>query len=208
MVVTLPHEIGLRYGNTPQREFKIGVAVPCYKEDVNFLHTCRESIENLDPQPYVTAININWDSNLSEARKRLFEHLFYEEKCDVILQDSVDFYLFPHILRKVKRKRIISFAPLSLKYWELSLTFFRLVFPIGWSGCYNLPREYWEAYKDQFDGYDSSIWRQVGRFNYDFPRGYAYYSLRPYRKESVQELLSHMSLLKKLKWRFTRLGVG
>jgi len=112
-------------------------------------------------------------------------------------------------LRYVKRDRVVSFAPLCLRRYDLTFALYHLLFPMmGWSGCYSLPVEYWERFRDKFDDYDSSIWRGIGRFNYDFCRHFSYYSMRPYRKSSVKELLSGKSLFGRLVWRMFRLGVG
>ena len=205
----MPHQMHVFKGSTPQREFKIGIAIPCYKKDQGFLDTCLEAIENLNPQPYVTVVNLNWASSLKEARKQLFEYIFKNEKCDVILQNSVDFYLMADILKHVRRNRIVSFNPLCLRRYALSFSLYHLLFPkMGWSGCYSMPIEYWNCYKHRFDGYDSSILRQVGRFKYDFHIPFIYYNLRPYRKSSVQEFLKTKPLFKRVLWRMARMGIG
>lgn len=205
----MPHFFRSYEGLKPQRGFKIGIAVPCFLDDDTFLDVCLEAIKNLNPQPYVTVVDRNFGSCLDDVRRGLFDYLFYGEGCDVVLQNSVDFYLFPKILRYVKRNRVVSFAPLSLRRYDVSFAFYHLLFPMmGWSACYSLPIEYWERFKDVFNGYDSSIWKAIGRFHYDFHSRFSYYSLRPYSKLSVEKLLANKSLFKRFVWRMFRLGIG
>jgi len=195
-------------GSEPQRNFKIGIAIPCYEADGIFLETCLNAIRNLNPQPYITVVDVNWDELFNQARKDLSEYLFCEEKCDVVLHGLVDCYLLPKMLNHVKRNRIVSFASLSLKRYDLTFALYHLLFRnMGWEGIYSLPIETWEQFKDEFEDYDSGIWRTVGRFQYDFCRRYSYYSLRSYKKSSVQELLKTKSLFKKLVWRMMRMGI-
>lgn len=205
----MTHSFHVLKGSKPQRGFKIGVAIPCFHGDIAFLTTCLSAIERLNPQPFVTVVDVNRNSNIDEARSKLFEYLFYAEGCDVVLQNSVDFYVFKNILKYVKRNRVVSFNLLCLRRYDLSFALYHLLFPsMGWTGCYSMPIEYWEKLKHAFDGFDSSVWLQLGRFNYDFHKRYSYYSLRPYRKESMEQFLKTKSLWKRVFWRWFRMGIG
>ena len=205
----MPHEFHIYKGRAPQRDFKIGVAVPCYIDDVKFLERCLEAIERLNPQPYLTIIDVNWGSDLCDVRTKLFNRVF-EEGCDVVFQNSADFYLMPDVLKYVSRDKIVSFNPICLRRYDLTFGLYHMLFfsKMGWTGCYSMPKPYWLKYKDKFTGDDGSIWRQVGRFRYDFHLGYGYYNMRPYRKSSIEAYLATLTLPKRLLWRMVRMGIG
>jgi len=203
----MPHKIEVLRTVREQRSFKIGIAIPCQRADRKFLGVCLEAVKKLDPQPHLVAININWNENVNLARQELFKVLFHKN-CDVVLQNSVDFYLFPQILKYVKRNRIVSFAPLSKKPYDMTIALYRVLIPFGRSDCYSMPREYWKTHQ-YFDSWEGSkFWKRIGRFNYDFPINFLYYSLRPYKKSSVKKDLAKRSILSRFMWCFTRLGIG
>lgn len=192
-------------GQKPQREFKIGIAIPCHKTDIDFLKYSLHSIKNLNPQPYLTIININEGKTLKEIRSSLF-NLLIKNKCDVIFQNSADFYLFKNILKHVKREKVCSFADLSKKPHDLTRCFLRLFLRNGWSGCYSMPKEIWlNLFQYYFDGTDTSVWKTIGKFNYDFRVTFSYYALRPYRKETTLEQLKQFPLWKRIMWQIMRL---
>lgn len=198
------HKIYIIKGGQPQRGFKIGLAVPCHISDTEYLHYSLASIQRLNPQPYATIVDINENSNLKDVRTLLFEILI-NMGCDVIFQVSADFYLLPDILKYVQRKRVCSFNNFSKRRYTLIMWTIKFVFRNGWTGCYSLPKEYWSLFKGKFDGTDSSIWKMIGRFNYQYMITPKWKALRPYQPSSVRKLLATKPLWKRIIWQWIRL---
>lgn len=64
----------------------------------------------------------------------------------------------------------------------------------------------WEKQvKPVFDGFDTSVHLILGKRDYVFVRHPQYYAMRPWKKDTTEQLLSTMSILQKLKWRALRL---
>lgn len=202
----MTHSITCFEGGKFHRDFKVGVAVPCFFGDVCYLGQCFESIHGLFPQPSFVAVDVNLNSSKTESRRKLFDFLFFEKGCDVVLVCDVDFYLLPKILWFVKKDRVVSFPALTLRRWDLPLVFIWLLFG-GWGGCYSMPLKVWKVYGSRFEDLDSGIWHVLGKWNFDFHKGFCYYALRPYAKESVCKLLSQFPLWKRVLWSLTRLGL-
>lgn len=184
---------------------KIGIAIPCHVDDRLYLEECLKSVANLDPQPFCHLINLNrGEISLKQIRSNLFDELF-DKQCDVVLNCSSDFWLFPHILAHVRRDIVSDFCSLQNRLLaDVISTGIHLFYPDCWTGCYSLPINVWkETIKPSWDGSDGSIKQILGR-NYKFVKKPLYYAMRPWRKETTEPFLATMPLLKRLKWRMLR----
>lgn len=183
---------------------KVGIAIPCHEDDLPIFRNCRESLCNLNPQPYRVAIDVNkGNKSLMEIRQNLFEGL-YALGCDVVLQCSADFYLFPHILRHVSTREVVTFTNLNRRRWDLFFTLHGLLLRNrSWTGCYSIPRDLWfDLVRDQFDGTDSSVAKAVGRWKV---KALQYYALRPYDEENTRKLLASFPFWKRVLWQLVRM---
>lgn len=182
---------------------KVGIAVPCHINDIRLLNVCLSSISKLDPQPFDVSIDVNkGEKTLREIRAGLFDSLF-DEGCDVVLQCSCDFSLFPHILKYVSETKVVTFTPLAKRFYDLTLAAHRLLLPkTTWTGCYSLPKKIWfETVKPSFDGYDSSVSKAVKKWKV---KSFQYYLLRPYQKKTTRISLAAYPLWKRLVWQLLR----
>jgi len=181
----------------------VGIAIPCYIKDLKFLEVCLSSVEHLDPSPSSVAIDVNeGERTLREIRAELFDSLF-NDGCDVVLQCSCDFYLFPHILKYVSEKDVVTFTPLAKQFYDLTFTIHRLLISqLTWSGCYSLPKKIWlNRVKQSFDGSDTSVSKNIEKWKV---KSFQYYLLRPYQKTTTKKLLASFPLWKRLLWQLMR----
>lgn len=187
---------------------KIGIAVACHERDRAFLQCLGESLTRALTRTPVTTrvlININkGEKSLKDIKTDIFDYLFEQAGCDVVLNVDADFYLFPHILKHVSSKQACSFAELKRRPTDLLMTLIRLVYPGSWSGCYSLPYHIWQRVKPNFDGTDTSVKRAL-QGQWKFIRRFCYYDLRPYRAGSVKVSIDRRGLLSRIFYRFSRL---
>lgn len=186
---------------------KIGIATPCHVDDQAYLRECLSSISNLRPQPFAHLININHgESSLHKIRTDLFDGLFDNVECDIVLSCDADFWLFPKILSYIERKIATDFCCLERRFFaDLIMAGIHLVYHASWSGCYALPKEIWKKeIKPSWDGTDPSVKDILGR-NYKFVKRPLYYALRPWRSETTDPFLASMSVLQRIKWKMIRL---
>lgn len=179
------------------KPIKIGIAIPCYIKDKQFLATCLRAIANLDPPPHTHLVDLNrGEGGLKRIRTRLFDKLF--ETCDVVLQCDVDFYLFPDILSHVRRGKVTSFSRLTRGLVDVLMVIVRFLSRHPWTGCYSLPKAVWQKIKssNKWDGTDASIQNIVN--NYIFVHTPKYYLLRRSPRR-IQVALSRKNLLGKVK---------
>lgn len=141
---------------------------------------------------------------MREIKTDLFDYLFQEAHCDVVLNVDADFYLFPHILKYVRFDRAVSFADLKRRPTDLLMALIRLLYPGSWSGCYSLPYHIWQRVKPSFDGTDTSVKRAL-QGAYKFERRFCYYDLRPFQKKSVLDSKVRRGLLSRIFYKFSRL---
>jgi len=184
---------------------KIGIAVPCHIDDLDFLKKCLFGISQLNPKPYRVEIDVNkGERSLREIRESLFDKLF-SKGCDVVLQCSADFYLFPKILKYVQRERIVTFSFLVYRISDLTTTILVLL-GRGWTGCYSIPRDVWfNKIRDKWDGTDGSIRKLVRKGEYVSIKKPCYRAMRAWRISTLRVELAKMTLLKRFWFMFTRL---
>ncbi len=142
---------------------KIGIITPCHFEDIyRYFPLTQYSINNLEPKCFVHKIYPNDGKyDLGYYRKKLFEQSF-NMGCELVLQCSADFYLHKDILKYVEKNKITTFAYIKHRLSYL-IDFVRFkISPDMWTGCYCLPKEFWNYFKgtkyyDYWDGGDYSI---------------------------------------------------
>ena len=212
VIVNLPHRLHFFYfDGCSELDFKTAIVVPIHIDDIAFYPYVVNNFKILSPKPAVSIIDINCNSSLKQAVTLLLETAFNQYDCEVALCSYADFWLFPNILKYVKKDKVVSFYPLRRKPYDLTLSFIRfLLCPngYGWSAIFSIPKKIWEKIKDQYDGTDTSIHKAVGRFNYDTPKRWLCYALRPYEKNHTSKLLRTFPLWKRIMWRMLRLGIG
>ena len=184
---------------------KIGVAIPCHVEDVRYLKKCLFGISRLNPQPYRVEVDINrGERTLRLIRESLFDKLF-SDGCDVVLQCSADFYLFPTILRYVQRQRIVTFPFLTYRVSDLA-TFTLTLLGRGWTGFYSLPKKVWfNKIRDNWDGTDRSIRKMITKREFHCVKKPCYRAMRPWKNSTLKTEFVGMSFLRRCWFMFTRL---
>ena len=142
---------------------KIGVAAPCHTRDEKYVKQFIECLDKLNPQPYARCIYINDGSEgLGAARTFGFDYLYEEMNCDIVLNTSVDHYLFPDILHSVAKDQITGYGFLTLKPSTFITVIKRLFSPHAWTGVYTVPKKIWYAFKEsphyhKWDGEGDSL---------------------------------------------------
>lgn len=174
---------------------KIGIGIPCLSVDIPLLEKyCLPSIKKLDPQPDITYILLNdgVKGGLKQLRRMIFEKLFRDYGCDLVLVVDSDFILFHDILKYVDRKRVTTFAhciryPIS----GLIMILYGLIITQGWTGCYCLSRDIWNnQIKDKWLGHDSDIPRLIN-FDYKYVRIPKYMIIRRDMKALKRNIFYH-----------------
>lgn len=184
---------------------KIAIVIPSLESDQVYLEACLKAIEKLNPEPDIILPYVNdGTQGLKKIRTALFDWVFEENECDLALQCSSDFQLFPDILDHVDENAITTFSFLSRKI-SLPLQMLKfLISPNMWTGCYCLPRNAWEILKTYFDGSDTSIKNhaEFWRMPIKRVRSPKYRLMRPSEKmvEFVRDLPLHKKILKLGAW--------
>ena len=184
---------------------RVAIVIPSLFSDDVFLSACLYSLYDLKPKAELVLTYRNDGSQgLKKIRTSLFDWAFEDCDCDLALQCSSDFQLFPDILDHVDEKAITTFSFLSRK---ISLPFQMLKFLISpdmWTGCYCISRDAWEQAKEVFDGSDTSIknWADAMGFPIKRVRSPKYRLMRPSEKmvEFVRDLPLHKKILKLGAW--------
>ncbi len=182
-----------------RKDLKIGIAIPCHVDDNDWLATCLQSVQNLNPEPYTYMVNLNnGEGGLKTIRTNLFDNLF-EKGCDVVLSCDVDFFLFPDILKYIRSDKAVSFCWLQGRPIDALQVILRRLTRKPWAGCYSLPKHIWETVKksNTWDGSDGSVSRIVG--DYDFIHSPKLYLMRR-SDETISFGLSRKGIFQKVKW--------
>jgi len=151
---------------------KIGIATPIHESDIEYMTYNKRSIRDLEPKSYlyISFLN-NGSKGLKYYRTWLFDQLF-SQGCDIVLQCSVDYYLFKDILSFIEENKVTTFAYLKHKFsFIIDWLRFKLS-PNMWTGCYAITKEFWDAIKKDgsFDGNDYSIMKFAEKINYPIKR--------------------------------------
>jgi len=181
---------------------KIGIAIPCHIKDKCFLPLCLQGIRNLNPKPYTYLVDLNrGEGGLKRIRTRLFDKLF--EKCDVVLQCDVEFYLFPDILSHVRPDTVTSFCFLTRGFIDLVKVLSHFFTPRPWTGCYSLPKAIWLKVKNssKWDGTDASVKNIVGSYHFVYTPKYYILRRSPQR---IYIALSQKTLINKIRYLLLR----
>lgn len=141
---------------------KIGIGAPCLEADKPFIKSFNESIAEMTRKPDMTFIYVNdGTEGLGSCRTKVFDKLF-AEGCDVVLNASIDHYLFPDILSGIEDNQITGYGFLTLKPSTFITVLKRAFNPYAWTGVYAVPRKIWMAFKKSpwshnWDGEGDSI---------------------------------------------------
>lgn len=183
---------------------KIAVVIPSLASDDDYLRACIDSVDELDPSPGEVLVYRNDGSQgLGHVRSKLFDEAFNELGCDVVLQCSSDFQLFPDILNYVSGEKITTFAYFSRKLSMPIQLFKFLISPGMWTGCYSITREFWDLFRRTpwfhgWDGQDNGIVGCASEYGYPVKRVRVpkYALLRP--SERMIEFTRGLPLVKKI----------
>ena len=174
---------------------RIGVAIPCHVNDIPLLEKYPlPSLSILDPPPDKILILVNdGTKGLKEYRTRLFDKLFLEHNCDVVLSACSD-YLFTNkkLMVQINPDKVQDYGRFfSTPLMSLVFTVLRRMARKPWSSMYSIPRKIWfEQVRDSpvFDGTDGSIPRIV-KMDYDSHMGINYILMRRNTKGIIQNAL-------------------
>lgn len=151
---------------------KIGIATPIHEKDYKYTALNKLSVQELNPKAYIhLAYPNDGKRGLKYYRTYLFNHLF-DIGCDIVLNCSVDHFLFKDILTFIEEDKVTTFAYFK-KRISFLLDFIRFkLSPNMWTGVYAFNKEFWELLKkdESFDGNDSSVMRFAQKINYPVNR--------------------------------------
>ena len=137
---------------------KIGIGIPCHERDVGIVQRCLASIDEMEPGPDEVYVCINDGSKGLRIRRDILDHLFYDLECDVVVNVSADFAPMKGMLKHVARDKVTSFGFLRKHPTDLLFIIKRLLTRRAWSGCYAIPKEIWNRFREtDWDGMDSSL---------------------------------------------------
>ncbi len=139
----------------------VGVGTPCLYRDRYILRNLTKSVFNLKKydNQVIQFVHFNdGTEGLRKAREKVFDSLFGWD-CEVVIQASADFYLFPNILTFIEKDRVVSFTFLKRRISTFIEVIKFLIAPNPWTGCYSIPRKIWVDLKksEMFDGTDTSV---------------------------------------------------
>lgn len=188
------------------QKLKIGIGIPCLDADRNYLPTCMKGVKELKKYGYevINYIDINdGTEGLKVVRKRIFNKLFDEGRCDVVLQCDVDFFLMDDILKYIEKDRMVTFTFMKRKVSTFIELIKFMISPNTWTGCYSIPRAIWKEIedKDAFDGNDTSVHRYCDLAGIKIKRIRLpkYWVLRPSQKYSEQrDFIKSLPFLKRI----------
>lgn len=142
---------------------RVAVVIPSLFKDERYLWVCEKAVSGLDPEAdEVITFRNDGSFGLGYVRSRLFKHAFDDLDCDVALQVSSDFRVYPDILKYVSLDKVTTFTFFARKISMPILALKFLVSPNVWTGCYSIPKEFWRSFKlspwfHSWDGQDGSI---------------------------------------------------
>jgi len=184
----------------------IGIGTPCLFEDVIILDNLHRSIANIlvrreEGRTVIHKVYMNDGSEgLKKVREDMFNDLFYNLNCDVVLQASADFYLFPDILEHIDPLNVTAFTFMTRRITTI-IEFMKFrVAPNAWSGCYSISRNVWQALDKEgsFNGSDDSVnsFCKRKRIKIKRVRTPKYYVLR-YSKNMIRDAMRQDTFKKK-----------
>ncbi len=176
-------------------QLRVGVAIPCHFSDITLLEKYPlPTIQALNPPPHKTLVLVNDGSNgLKEYRTRLFDKLFLDYNCNIVISACADY-------RFTNKKLITQMNPDKVQNYGrvfttpiMSILFYllRRITKTPWSAMYSIPKKVWfERIRDNpiFDGTDGSIPRAVN-MDYKSHLGISYMLMRRNKKGIIQNAL-------------------
>jgi hypothetical protein len=140
----------------------IGIGTPCLYSDRYIVVNLTKSIFDLERDGKEVKHFVHFNDGtkgLKDVREYVFNTLFYKENCDIVIQASADFYLFPNILNFVEKDKVVAFTFMKRRI-STFIEIIKFIFaPNVWSGCYSMPKKVWDLLNDSglFDGTDTSV---------------------------------------------------
>ena len=188
---------------------KIAVVIPSLHRDEAYLRVCERAVLSLCPKAdEVITLRNDGEDGLGYVRSSLFENAF-NLGCDVALQVSSDFWVYPDILKYVSPDAVTTFTFFARKLSMPILALKFLISPNVWTGCYSIPKEFWRCFKESqwwwgWDGQDSSIigFANEQGFKVKRVRVPKYALMRPTTQmpELVRDLPLKKKILKMVSW--------
>ena len=185
-------------------ELKIGVGIPCHKRDIPLLERYTlPSLLNLNPSPYKILILINEGTytDLKEIKTEIYDSLFKDYDCDIVLTACAD-YLFVNktLMLEVHPDKVMNYGrmlntPIIGLMWVIA----RRLVKKPWSACHSMPKKIWfETIRDSslYDGTDGSI-PIIMNMCFESHRGINYILMRRNTKRIVNNALFNPIMRKK-----------
>lgn len=129
---------------------KIGLGIPCHVNDIPLLRKyCLPKVLKLDPQPAIIIVSINdGKDGMKNIRTELYDYLFKECNCDIVLNLGADMMPSKNILKYVRRNIIVSYGqyyrrPIATIINIITRLLYTAFRRRPWRGTYSLPREIW-----------------------------------------------------------------
>jgi len=146
---------------------RIGIGIPCLLSDKTLMEKyCFPSINRMVPAPDCIYVYYNdgVKGGLLELRDKIFDKLFLEMGCDIVLVCDTDFmFMTKGILNMVRNDIVVDF--ITINRFPISSLILLMMYNIvrkPWAGCYSMPKKvYYEQVKGNWDGTDSSIHKAV-----------------------------------------------
>ncbi len=127
---------------------RVGVAIPCHVRDSEMcFRVVVPTLSRMKPAPYMTLIELNTGeyTDLKDLRTRLFDSLFYDHNCDVVLSVCTDYLIINrNLLNEVSLERVVNFG----RFFTTPIIGFffyllRRCTNSPWSAMYSIPRDVW-----------------------------------------------------------------
>jgi hypothetical protein len=184
---------------------KVGIAIPCSTKDIEICFKYAiNSIGLLNPLPHQIVVDINDKGyrGLKEIRTKLFDELFLEHDCDVVLSMCADYRLTnKKLLTKVSSTRVVSYGRFfNTPIIGIFFYVLRLLTRKPWSAMYSIPREIWfSKVRDNplWNGYDGSIPKCVD-MDFISNKGINYMLMRRDTKRIIKASLKELTLFRKM----------
>ncbi len=150
------------------------MAIPCHERDIEICFKYPvPTLSRLNPAPHIILIKVNSGkyTDLKEIRTSLFDALFNDYNCDVVLSVCTDYLIVNrNLLNEIPLDRVANFGRffntpiIGLFYYLL-----RRCTNSPWSAMYSIPKDVWfNEVRDNplWRGYDGDIPKCV-KMNYD-----------------------------------------
>jgi len=164
---------------------KVGVAIPCHIRDIEIcLKYPIPTLKLLNPSPHKILVDINEGvyGGLKEIRTKLFDSLFIDFDCDIVLSVCADYRMInKNIINEVSPDRVVNYGRFfNTPIIGLVHYVARRLTRSPWSSMYSIPRKVWfkEVRNNPlWNGMDGSVPRCVN-MDYESHMGINYMLMR------------------------------